>query len=310
MNRLLAVLHSPWVRAAFLTAALAVAVVAVSTQWPDVRDALGALAVGPLVASAAVVPGFLYASMRAWRAVLADLGSPLRERDAVAVFFVGQLGKYLPGSVWNVLATAELGADRQVPRRRSVAAMAVAILLSVASGLALGLTGAVVAPRPSAPALVWALLALPVLVVLVLPPVTNRLAALALRLAGRPPLEHALTARGTGTALAWTLLAWVVAGVHVWLLGLAAGMAPTATSLVVCVGGYALAWSLGLLAVPVPAGVGVREVVLVAMLAGVLDRGAVLVVVLVSRVVLTLADFGVAALVGLVSRGGRPRAAL
>lgn len=302
MNALLRVMRSRWVRAGFLVAALAAAVVAVWVRWADVRDALGTLAVAPLVASVVVVPGYLYATMRAWRAVLADLGSPLSERDAVAVFFVGQLGKYLPGSVWNVLATAELGADRQVPRRRSVAAMAVAILLSVASGLALGLGGALVAPRPSGSAPAWALLALPVLVVLVLPPVTNRLAALALRLAGRPPLEHALTARGTGTALAWTVLGWLVAGLHVWLLGLAAGMAPTVTSLVVCTAGYALAWSLGLLAVPVPAGAGVREVVLVAMLAGQLDRGAVLVVVLVSRVVLTLADLGAATVVGLVSR--------
>lgn len=304
MSRLLRVLRAPWLRVVFLVAAVAAAVVAVATQWSQVRAALSAMDAGPLLLSILVVPGYLYATMRAWRALLADLGSPLRERDALVVFFVGQLGKYLPGSVWNVLATAELGADRQVPRRRSMAAMAVAVLLSVASGVAAGLAGAFLAPSPEQAVPAVALWALPVLVALVLPPVTNRLAALALKVARRPPLEHPLTAAGTGAALAWTLLGWLLAGAHLWLLGVATGMAPTLTGLAVCTAGYALAWSLGLLAVPFPAGVGVREVVLVAMLSGLLDRGAVLVVVLVSRVVLTVADLAVAGAVAAVGRRG------
>jgi hypothetical protein len=38
-----------------------------------------------------------------WQTILADLGSRLRLTVAARIFFVGQLGKYLPGSVWPVV---------------------------------------------------------------------------------------------------------------------------------------------------------------------------------------------------------------
>jgi hypothetical protein len=34
------------------------------------------------------------------------------------ILFLGQLGKYLPGSVWPVLAQMELGKTYRVPRHR------------------------------------------------------------------------------------------------------------------------------------------------------------------------------------------------
>jgi glycosyltransferase 2 family protein len=59
--------------------------------------------------------------------------------------------------------------------------------------------------------------------------------------------------------------------------------------------GYALAWAVGLVVVVAPAGAGAREVALAAALAPVLDGGAVVVVVLLSRVLFTVADLAVAA---------------
>lgn len=56
------------------------------------------------------------------------------------------------------------------------------------------------------------------------------------------------------------------------------------------VGGYALAWLVGFVLVFLPAGVGAREVVLAAALAPALGTGGVLVVVLLSRVLVTAGD--------------------
>src|SRR5665647_371356 len=151
---------------------------------------------------------------------------------------------------------------------------------------------------------------LPFLVVLALPPVVNRLVGWFLRVLRRPPLEHALTLRGTLGALGWSVAGWLLAGLQIWLLGIAAGMEASATSYLICAGGYALAWSLGFLFVPVPAGVGVREVVLVAVLSGVLDHGGVLVVVLISRAILTVVDIGLAGTAAALSRSRAGRQAL
>ena len=73
------------------------------------------------------------------------------------------------------------------------------------------------------------------------------------------------------------------------------------------IGGYGLAWAVGFIVIIAPAGAGAREVALAAVLAAVLDvSGAVVVVVLLSRVLFTLVDLGAA---GLGLLGGKPRPA-
>ena len=73
-----------------------------------------------------------------WRMLLAALGSPVGMREAGAVFFVGQLGKYVPGSVWSFAAQAQLGRRHGVPARSSITASALFLLLHTVSGLLLG----------------------------------------------------------------------------------------------------------------------------------------------------------------------------
>ena len=62
-------------------------------------------------------------------------GLRLRLPVAGRIFFVGQLGKYLPGSVWPVVMQAELGRDHHIPRRRTMTVSLVAQLLSFATAL-------------------------------------------------------------------------------------------------------------------------------------------------------------------------------
>ena len=54
-----------------------------------------------------------FANLQAWQVLLAGLGSPLRTTTAGRIFFIGQLGKYIPGSVWPILTQMELGAAGQ-----------------------------------------------------------------------------------------------------------------------------------------------------------------------------------------------------
>ena len=91
-------------------------------------------------------------------------------------------------------------------------------------------------------------------------------------------------------ASAWALLAWLLAGLHLWLIVTALGAEPTVATAALAVGAYALAWTVGFLVIVAPAGVGVREAVLGLVLAGQLSDGSVVVAVLASRVLMTVAD--------------------
>ncbi|MBO0609162.1 flippase-like domain-containing protein [Myceligenerans salitolerans] len=301
-------MRSPGVRWGFLAVTVGLAAWYVVGARHELADAAAMLSGGTL--AAVVVLGFVYVwcTLIAWRAVLADLGSRLSLRDAVSVFGLSQLGKYLPGGVWNVVAAAEIGADHRIPRHRSVASMGVAVLVSVVSGAAVG---AVALPFVSAGALGawgWVVWTTPAIAVVLLPPVLNRLIGLALRIGGRAPLTRPLTWRGLAATTAWSVAGWLVAGTQTWLLATGLGMTPSARTFALAVGGWALAWTVGFLVVIAPAGAGVREVVLAGVLAGSLPGAAApALAVLVSRVVLTVVD-GVLAGAGLVlaRRGVRP----
>ena len=117
-----------------LAVVLAAAGVALWRNWAQVSGELGQMGWGTVVLAFVLVVAAPVLTLMGWRVLLADLGTHLPAAPASSVFLVGQLGKYLPGSVWSVVAQAEMGARLHVPRRR----MAVVGILSI--GLAV-LTG-------------------------------------------------------------------------------------------------------------------------------------------------------------------------
>jgi uncharacterized membrane protein YbhN (UPF0104 family) len=260
--------------------------VLLAEQWQQVRPLLGRLTLtGMLAATVAVLAGHL-ATLLSWRALLADLGFPLPLAGSLHVFFVGQLGKYLPGSIWPAVAQMELGRDYRVPQRVSGTAVAATLLISVGTGL---LVAVVLVPLAGLGALGrywWTALALPVVALLASPPVLNRLLGLALRLARRAPLPQPLSAAGTLRSVGWALAAWMCYGGQVWLLARQLGV----------VGG---------LLVVAPAGAGAREAALILLLGSSVPRPQSTVVAVVSRLLFTVADLSWSGVAGLARRRDR-----
>lgn len=282
------------VKIAFVLAALALGVYAVVDQWAQVRAGLGRLGAGPVVGAFVAVLANEAAIMLSWRAVLAGLGSEVPLVPASRIFFVGQLGKYLPGSVWPALAQMELGHQRGVPRARSVTAFALTLVVSFASGL---LVAGVLLPVADFGRYAWLLAIVPVSLAALHPRVVGPGLDKLLRLVRRPPLEHRPDAATLAVSAAWAIAGWAAFGLQTYVLATALG-APAGRAALPAFGGYALAWCAGLVVVFAPAGAGVREVVLVAALVGVLPRGDGTLLALLSRVLVTAADVLCAALAG------------
>ena len=305
IGRVLALLRSRAVRVGFLVVAIVAAGLAIGGQWDQIVEALRGAQGWTIPAALAASAAYLAATFASWRAVMRMLGARLGVADAFGLFFVSQLGKYVPGGVWNVVAAGELGADLRVPRRTSVSAMMVALLISVVSGLVVAAPALLLSSGATAYAWAWALV--PLLAALLIPPVLDRLLGVAMKLLRREPIEHDLSWRGVLVAVIWSLCGWLLAGLQVWILAVGLGAGPGLTTIGLSVGGYALAWVVGFLFLVAPAGVGAREVVLIAVLGGVAGSATVLAVALLSRVLLTVADV-FASLTGL--RVARRRARL
>lgn len=285
------------VRVGFLVVALGFGVWAVVSQWEAISDGLSRLSWPLLGLSLVAVVGALLAGMLMWRALLADLGSPLRLADAAKIFFIGQLGKYIPGSVWPVLAQMEMGKDHGIPRARSAAAFFLTYPIYLATGLLVAVATLPAFAGDSVAGYAWLLLLLPVLAVGLHPKVVNGVLNLGFRLLRRPPLERPLTARGVLTSTGWAFAGWAAYGVQLAVIvhGLGA-TGPRAVAL--SFGAFSLAWCLGFVFVLAPAGAGVREVAMVAALAPVLDQGSAIAAALVSRVVVSVGDLVCAAFAG------------
>jgi uncharacterized membrane protein YbhN (UPF0104 family) len=281
--------RSPWLRAALLAGAVGLAVYGLVSQWTQVHAALGKLDAWDVAGAAVCAIAGLGCMMLAWRALLADLGSPLPLPAAIRVMFVGQLGKYVPGAVWAVAAQVELARDYAVPRRRS----ATASLVSMAVTLVVGLVAAgATLPLVSAHAVGqywWVLAVAPLAAMCLHPRIIEFGLGLALRMLRRAPLEGSVGRGGMTRALGWTTLGWLCYGAHAWfLISVFAGKSAHVFAL--SLGGYALAWAVGFLIIFFPSGIGPREVALIAVLAPVMPSASALVVALASRVVMTIGD--------------------
>ena len=253
------------------------------SQWSRVADTVSEVNRVEITVATLATLGWMFVAMLAWRAILADLGSPLRLRDAVVVYFAGQLGKYLPGSLWTVVAQMELGKRHEIPRRRSAVAALLGMLLGVVSG---GIVAAGTLPFAAGGDLKtyrWAFLVPALGLALLVPSVFARVSAFGLRLLRRPPLERGLSARGLATVMTWALLQW-----GVWAI--AAAVLADGATYALCLGAYAIAWSAGLLVIVAPAGAGVREGAFVLLVGASIGNGPALGVALMLRLLSTVGD--------------------
>jgi hypothetical protein len=269
----------------------AFAAVALARSWPEVRPALAHLSVASIGLAMLTVMAGLFTSFLGWRAVLADYGGRLPVAGGLRVFFLGQLGKYLPGSVWPAVAQMELGREYKVPRRVSAAAVAIFMLLVVGTGLLLAAVSLPLLGPAAFDRYWWMLAVLPVAVAVLCPPVLNRLVALTLRLLRREPMPSPVSVAGIARAAGWSLVTWALWGVHIWILGMGVG-AGGPSLLWRATGAFAAAWTLGFVLVLVPAGAVVREAALIVLLRPGMTAGQATVVALASRLLLTVGDLG------------------
>ncbi len=294
-------LGSRWLKIAVVVIAVGIGVYAIEKEWNQVHQALGEI--GFLASFEALLALLVmqFATLRQWQSLLAGLGSPVRTTTAGRIFFIGQLGKYIPGSVWPILTQMELGARAKVPRSRSASASVLTMVLSLASGLLVAAATLPFAHYSSG--YDWVFIFVPVILVCLYPRVLNPLLNRLFKLTKRPGLDQPVTLTMLSKALGWALLAWLANGVQIWILADKLG-APVGRTFLIALGGYAFAWCVGFVIIFAPAGAGARDALLILALSPLIGRESAMAVALVSRAVNTISDLLVAGLAAATRRRG------
>lgn len=254
-----------------------------------------------LLASAAVVAAYT-GFVLLWRRVLLRLGARLTVADAHRIWYLGNLGRYIPGKIAQLAGTAYLARARGVSAFDAVGASLVAQLFVLSGGLlvaALALPGAAVASIPALrPA---GLAAAAGLALVVFTPLFGRLHHLARRLARQPGETVSLPFGERAGLLAGSTAAQLVFSLAFG--GFVISTTPLGWGTLwplagICAAGYLA----GYLAVFVPGGLGVREGVYALLLAFYLPPSVAVAVAILSRLWLTVCELVVVA--GLLARYG------
>ncbi|MDQ2846960.1 MAG: lysylphosphatidylglycerol synthase domain-containing protein [Actinomycetota bacterium] len=292
-------------RIVFVAVVIAALVWAVVKQWGALTAAASTLALWPALGSFLLILAGVWCGYPTWRELLAGLGSHVAFLPGQRVFALGQLGKYIPGGIWNILAQSSLAKELNVPRARSGAAGLLALIISLPVIAAMSAVSLALSGRSLLGHFWWApLIALPLLVFLH-PSVLHWLIALAGRITRRTlPLER-IPGRCLVKVAAWTVLGMVLSGLHLMIL--VAMVARHLPSPLLTIGVYTLAWLAGLIVVFAPAGAGVREAVIVFGLSPYLNPGSALLVALLSRALGLVADVLLAAVSWAADRTPRTR---
>jgi len=281
------------IQVGFAVVVIACIVWTVVVNWASFSASVSQMDPWWIVASGAAGFAGVALSMLAWRAIVIAFGHRISVRDAGYVVFVSQIGKYIPGGVWPIVAGSQLGRRAGLPTATTVVTLTAQLGVSLVTGstLAVGALFGFPALREYA----WVLVVLVVIgVVALLPPVMRRVLGWMFTVMKRRDELPELRTLPLLSAVGWSLASWAAFGVHLWCIVSALGTVDLAAILpAVC--GYALAWVVGFLAVVAPAGAGVREAILALVLANTVTASSILGIVLVSRFVLIVVDVAVCA---------------
>ena len=215
-----------------------------------------------LALSAAAVLAAYLALIWSWLFIVAATsGRRIPFLTGARIWFISALGVQLPGRIWGIVQMAAMSAEAGISPVASATSAIVNAAVNIATGMAVG----VIAGAPilaiyfgERAVFAWLLAAMAIVAVIALPLIIPVAFRVLRRLHVKIP-EQIVPVRAIGVSVVVNLMSWFLYGAA--FLCLNRGVVdPRASSLTQHVAVYATSYVLGYLAIPFPAGIGVREV--------------------------------------------------
>jgi len=273
------------------------------SMWGDLGDAPALERPGLIAPGLALYAATLLTFALLWRSVMRRL-DPARPSalDSIAVFCASWLGRYVPSSLPYFAGKFAMGMRLGHGKPALAASMLYenVIIVSVGAFGSAVVIPLVLAGRGGPPLFLGAGVAGVAGLLLLSPPFFHRLVSLATRVTGRAPVarESLLSYRGIVVASALAAVSMVLNGAGFALI-LSAFVDLSATELVASAAIFNLAGAVGVMVLPLPSGLGVREAVLI----GLLQFYVPVEIAAAAAVVIRLGGLGVDLLFGVAGAG-------
>lgn len=211
-----------------------------------------------------------------WRIVIAGFGHPLTFTESYRIFYLSNLGRYIPGRVWQLFGILYLAGKKGIPAPQATASFIAIQLFAIPASFVLFAATAAFDPallqeitKNLSPAAVYSFVGLMILLSLAVMLVPQQVFALGDRILRRlkwGSLPFRMTRRTAIGLYFGYVLAWFAYGFAFWLF-LKGVTGETNLPVLAAIGAYNGAYQVGYLALFAPGGLGPREFVLTVMLA-------------------------------------------
>jgi glycosyltransferase 2 family protein len=284
-----------------LVIALGFMVALVSTQWQALQAFQWQVRPAWLALSLLGLWLAWLLELSVWRFLLSTLGGNLRWGRAAETWFLSNIVRYIPGNIWQFLGMAELAADDGVSRVTTFTSIALHQALSTAVGIVLAAVYFAVAGKGALLDTIRPFLWLiPLGLLLCNPRFLEWSLNTLLRLFKRPPIKVTLTWTQLGLILLGYLGVWLIMGSAFALL--AASITPvTPQQFAALIATWAAAYVIGYLSMITPSGLGVREGVMILLLAPLFPAPIPTIIALAARLWMVIAEV-VGATIALIVR--------
>ena len=242
-----------------------------------------------------LVAAYITAS-QGWRTILHGFGHNIRLHESFRVVYLANLGRYIPGKIWQVIGMVGLAKEVNVPAKTSLASFALVQAYALPASFLLVLLFLGGADLPASLAvysnIVYIFMAVVFLLFLGLffwPDGLDWALNRILKLFKQEPVSYKPSLQNRIAIFIWYLVTWLLFGLsfHFFLKAL---IAEPALGIWFTTGAYIAAYNLGYIAIISPGGLGVREGVMTLLLAGSLGQPVAASIALIHRVLITIAE--------------------
>lgn len=248
----------------------------VAHHWQEIRAYEWEIHWGYMILSVIVGIGTFFVLSTVWLRIIAGFGHKLSMTKAFRIFYLSNLGRYIPGKIWQLFGILYLTQKEGIPPERAVASFIFSQMIGIPASLLVFVLAAQIEPKllvdqvailgdKSAYLITAAMVAVSLAIVL-WPQKVFAIANVILRKLKRPQAVFTLDKKVALTIFVGYSVSWIMYGTAFWLFTRAVTDG-AGCSLVAAVGAFIVAYQIGYLALFAPGGFGPRELILGVMLA-------------------------------------------
>ena len=235
---------------------------------------------------------FAYATLPwVWCKLLEYMGHRLSYHDAWYIFYIGNLGRYIPGKVWTVAGMAYLAGKAGIPVTIAGTSAVCAHAYSLLSTFVfLPIFFIFKGSESENLMFLWFLPVFFILMVIfIFPGNLERVLNAVLKKFGKSTVNIGITTLSALKTAGFYFLLWLLFGIAFWIF-VSAVVGFGQVNPFYAAGTWAIAYLIGYLAFFAPGGLGVREGIMVFLLMNILPVGVCIVIAGFSRLIVTIIE--------------------